>query len=61
MIAWQTFLQTNPDGIAYAQTRGGVNQALQDFEVAGHNGDAQRIVFMLSLIPVLFGVWRWLA
>ncbi|HEY7357911.1 MAG TPA: FHA domain-containing protein, partial [Ktedonobacterales bacterium] len=51
-----TFLQTNPDGSAYAQARGGVNQALQDFEVAGHNGDAQRIVFMLSLIPVLFGI-----
>ena len=33
-----------------------MNQALQDFEVAGHNGDAQRIVFMLSLIPVLFGL-----
>ncbi|HEY7349340.1 MAG TPA: ABC transporter permease, partial [Ktedonobacterales bacterium] len=51
-----TFLQTNPDGIAYAQARGGANQALQDFEVAGHNGDAQRIVFMLSLIPILFGL-----
>ena len=51
-----TFLQTNPDGSAYARARGGANQALQDFEVAGHNGDAQRIVFMLSLIPVLFGI-----
>jgi ABC-type multidrug transport system ATPase subunit len=50
------FLQTDPTGIAYAQARGGVNQALQDFEVAGHNGDAQRIVFMLALIPVLFGI-----
>ncbi len=50
------FLQANPDGIAYAQARGGANQALQDFEVAGHNGDAQRIVFMLALIPVLFGI-----
>lgn len=51
-----TFLQTDPQGTTYAQARGGVNQALQDFEVAGHNGDAQRLVFMLSLIPVLFGV-----
>ncbi|HLW01758.1 MAG TPA: FHA domain-containing protein [Ktedonobacterales bacterium] len=51
-----TFLQTDPQGMAYAEARGGVNQALQDFEVAGHNGDAQRIVFMLSLIPVLFGI-----
>ncbi len=50
------FLQTNPDGIAYAQARGGASQALQDFEVAGHNGDSQRIVFMLALIPVLFGL-----
>ncbi|HEU5368736.1 MAG TPA: ABC transporter permease, partial [Ktedonobacterales bacterium] len=24
--------------------------------MAGHNGDAQRIVFMLALIPVLFGI-----
>jgi ABC-type multidrug transport system ATPase subunit len=50
------FLQANPQGIAYAQARGGAEQALQDFEVAGHNGDAQRIVFMLALIPVLFGI-----
>ncbi len=50
------FLQTDPNGMAYAQARGGVNQALQDFEVAGHNGDAQRIVFMVALIPVLFGI-----
>jgi ABC-type multidrug transport system ATPase subunit/pSer/pThr/pTyr-binding forkhead associated (FHA) protein/ABC-type multidrug transport system permease subunit len=48
-------LQTDPRGIAYANARGGVSQALQDFEVAGHNGDAQRIVFMLALIPILFG------
>jgi ABC-type multidrug transport system ATPase subunit len=52
----QEFLQTDPQGMTYAQARGGVNQALQDFEVAGHNGDAQRIVFMLALIPVLFGI-----
>ncbi len=50
-----SFLQTNPRGITYAQARGGVNQALQDFVVAGHNGDAQRLVFMLTLIPILFG------
>ncbi len=51
----QTYLQTNPQGVQYAQARGGVQEALQDFEVAGHNGDAQRLVFMLGLIPVLFG------
>ena len=50
-----SFLQTDSRGITYAQARGGVNQALQDFVVAGHNGDAQRLVFMLALIPILFG------
>ncbi len=53
----QAFLAHSSDAAvsAYVQMRGGVNQALQDFEVAGHNGDAQRIVFMLALIPILFG------
>jgi ABC-type multidrug transport system permease subunit len=53
----RAFLAHPPDETvsAYVQMRGGVDQALQDFEVAGHNGDAQRIVFMLALIPILFG------
>jgi ABC-type multidrug transport system ATPase subunit/pSer/pThr/pTyr-binding forkhead associated (FHA) protein len=49
------FLQTDPDGRAYAQARGGVNQALQDFLVDGEHGNAQRAVFMVVLIAVLFG------
>jgi ABC-type multidrug transport system ATPase subunit/pSer/pThr/pTyr-binding forkhead associated (FHA) protein len=51
----QTFLQNDPQGQQYAAARGGVAQALQDFEVAAHNGDAQRLVFMLVLIPIMFG------
>ncbi|HEX6779348.1 MAG TPA: ATP-binding cassette domain-containing protein, partial [Ktedonobacterales bacterium] len=51
----QTFLQDDPQGQQYAAARGGVAQALQDFEVAAHNGDAQRLVFMLVLIPIMFG------
>ena len=49
------FLSSDPAGMAYAQTRGGTNQALQDFVVAGQHGDAQRAVFMVVLIAVLFG------
>ena len=51
----RTYLQTDPIAMQYAAARGGIPQALQDFEVAGHSGDAQRLVFMLGLIPVLFG------
>jgi ABC-type multidrug transport system permease subunit len=49
------FLQSNRTGISYVKTHGGVNQALQDFVVAGQHGDAQRAVFMIVLIAVLFG------
>ncbi len=49
------FLNSDPAGIVYARTQGGVNQALQDFVVAGQHGDAQRAVFMVVLIAVLFG------
>jgi ABC-type multidrug transport system ATPase subunit/pSer/pThr/pTyr-binding forkhead associated (FHA) protein len=41
---------------AFVQAKGGVNQALQDFIVAGQAGSAQRFVFMVSLIAVMFGL-----
>ncbi len=49
------FLSSDAAGMAYARAQGGVNQALQDFVVAGQHGDAQRAVFMVVLIAVLFG------
>ncbi|HEY7125783.1 MAG TPA: FHA domain-containing protein [Ktedonobacterales bacterium] len=52
----QAFLSNNPQGQAYALERGGVNQALQDFIVAGQGGAAQLAIFMLSLIMVIFGL-----
>jgi ABC-type multidrug transport system ATPase subunit len=51
----QSYLQSDPAGVQYAASRGVVPQALQDFEVAGHSGDSQRLVFMLGLIPMIFG------
>ena len=41
---------------AFVQAKGGVNQALQDFIVAGQAGSAQRFVFMVALIAVMFGL-----
>jgi ABC-type multidrug transport system ATPase subunit/pSer/pThr/pTyr-binding forkhead associated (FHA) protein len=50
-----TFLNTDPNGIQYAQTRGGTNQALQDFIVPAESGDAQRIIFLVGFFAALFG------
>jgi ABC-type multidrug transport system ATPase subunit len=52
----QAFLSSDPAGQAYALARGGVNQALQDFIVAGQGGAAQLAIFMLALIMVIFGL-----
>jgi ABC-type multidrug transport system ATPase subunit/pSer/pThr/pTyr-binding forkhead associated (FHA) protein/ABC-type multidrug transport system permease subunit len=49
------FLKTDPNGIAYAQSRGGVNQALQDFITPAGSGDAQRVIFLVAFFAVLFG------
>ncbi len=44
----------NIDGTAYAQQKGGVNQALQDFITLG-NVNAQRALFIIAFVAVLFG------
>ncbi len=49
------FLQIDPNGMAYAQTRGGVNTALQDFIVSGSGLNADRALFIIAVIAVLFG------
>jgi hypothetical protein len=50
------FLKTDTNGIAYAQAKGGVNAALQDFIVTGSGLNAERAVFLIAFIAVLFGV-----
>jgi ABC-type multidrug transport system ATPase subunit/pSer/pThr/pTyr-binding forkhead associated (FHA) protein len=49
------FLEHDPDGVQYAQQRGGVYQALQDFITPAKSADVQRIVFLVALFAVLFG------
>src|SRR6266705_2440671 len=50
------FLKTDTNGIQYAQTKGSVNTALQDFIAAGTGGlNAERALFIISFIAVLFG------
>lgn len=44
----------NTDGTAYAQQKGGVNKALQDFITLG-NVNAQRALFIIAFVAVLFG------
>ncbi len=44
----------NTNGTAYAQQKGGVNQALQDFITLG-NVNAQRVLFIIAFVAVLFG------
>jgi len=51
-----TFLKTDTNGMAYAQAKGGVNTALQDFIVMGSGLNAQRAFFLIAFIAVLFGV-----
>ncbi len=50
-----TFLQTNPNGQAYAHSRGGQEQALQDFILPGPGADAQKVLFIMAFATVLFG------
>jgi ABC-type multidrug transport system ATPase subunit len=52
-----TFLKTDSSGINYAHSRGGVNTALQDFIATSTGGlNAERALFILAFIAVLFGV-----
>ncbi|HET8839832.1 MAG TPA: ATP-binding cassette domain-containing protein, partial [Ktedonobacteraceae bacterium] len=48
------FLNNSPAGQAYAQRRGGVNQALQDFERPGP-GAASTILFIMAFSAIMFG------
>jgi len=49
------FLKNDPNGVQYAQNKGGVNQALQDFIITGSGLDAERALFIIAFIAVLFG------
>jgi hypothetical protein len=51
----QTFLKTTPSGIAYAKSRGGDSQALQDFITAGTGFAAQQALFIMAFATILFG------
>lgn len=51
------FLRSDPNGITYAHSRGGVNTALQDFIATSTGGlNAERALFIIAFIAVLFGV-----
>ena len=49
------FLKNNPQGIAYASQHGGVQAALQNFIPLGAGTDAQKVLFIVTFIAVLFG------
>ncbi|HEX7737946.1 MAG TPA: FHA domain-containing protein [Ktedonobacteraceae bacterium] len=51
-----TFLKTDASGIAYAQARGSVDSALQDFILPGVGLSAARALFIIAFVAVLFGV-----
>ncbi len=48
------FLTNNPLGKAYANLRGGVNKALQDFIVSGP-GEASSLLFLMTFAAIMFG------
>jgi ABC-type multidrug transport system ATPase subunit/pSer/pThr/pTyr-binding forkhead associated (FHA) protein len=50
----KNFLTTDPRGIAYANQRGGTNQALQDFIVPGP-GYAETVLFIMAFSAIFFG------
>src|SRR5436190_2456606 len=50
----QAFLTTDSRGIAYANQRGGTNQALQDFIVPGP-GYAATVLFIMAFSAIFFG------
>lgn len=49
------FLAQTPNGITYAQTRGGTSKALQDFLIPGPGSDAQKALFIMAFATILFG------
>ena len=50
-----SFLRTDPAGQAYAAAHGGVAQALQAFILPGPGGDAQKALFIMAFMTILFG------
>ncbi len=50
-----TFLQKDPYGQSFAQTHGGLRQALQAFLLPGPGTDAQKVLFIMAFATVLFG------
>lgn len=51
------FLHDDANGRLYAQEKGGGSQALQDFIVPSlGGGDAQRVIFLVSFLAVMFGI-----
>ena len=53
--AVEQLLQADPNGAAYAQSRGGVAQALQDFILPGSGGNAQTVLLLMAFISLLAG------
>ncbi len=49
------FLNRDPNGIAYANAKGGSTKALQDFVTTGNGINAQRALFIIAFVAVLFG------
>ncbi len=49
------FLNSDPNGIAYAKAKGGNTKALQDFITTGNGINAQRALFIIAFVAVLFG------
>ena len=50
------FLTFDPTGRAIAASRGGANQALQDFIVPGAGNDSQKYLFIMAFAAVMFGI-----
>jgi hypothetical protein len=51
-----TFLNTDPNGMQYAQANGGVNAALQNFIIQGQGINAQRTLFLIGFVAILIGI-----
>lgn len=49
------FLKNDQAGKDYANKKGGVNKALQDFLAPGPGADAQKVLFIMAFATVLFG------
>src|SRR5579885_161024 len=49
------FLNTDPNGIQYAQLKGGTNGALQDYIVPVQSAVAELVIFLVAFFAVLFG------